>query len=343
MNANQAFNLPQELFDAAKDKVLEFREEHKLKYTVVPKVTTSKVPHPTIPNRLLTKSVKTWEDKLTHSYKTYGHGVGLVEFLSYYTLEYGFGDVTQTGEQEWSLTNADGSQRLIVAIADKVYIWKDEQIRTLDVSVPIKTNGVTTIIAKTLSSGEVANLISTQEANVLPYINNKGFVWTGKKIDLSKTIGYLYCTIERDGDTVNTDVIVNGQSFKDIQYGSYAYPSGKTGNSFVVDWVLYNEHVLTGSPKWISEGDMGEAVRHRIASKSDPKATSITVVEGEVAGYDEDTHTLTYDPTKGAVLCFRIESNQAQGHEDTWEVCLDLNSGEVNYSRFAAIKSAQGK
>lgn len=340
MSTVTPFGIPQDLFDAVQDKVLEFREEHKIKHTVNVTTKQIKVPNPRIPNRFLTKSEKTYSDALTHSYRTYGNGVGLAEFLSYYALEYKW-ELSKVNDNKWEFADGDG-KKLIVEVSDKVYIWQDHGIREVTFTKPMTTNGVTTMYKSTLTTAQIAELLSTQEANVLPWVNGSGFVYVGKKVDTSKVIANLYCTIERDDDVITTDVIVNGQSFKDINFGSMAYPSGKTGNSFVVDWVLYNEHTPSTPIKWLTEGDGGEAVRKRIADKSDVKATSLNVAIGDEAGYDEATHTITYDPTKQSVLMFRIESNQALGHEDTWEVCIDLNTDTVYYSRFDALRVARG-
>lgn len=341
----ELLKIPQELYDLAIDKTIFNKEEHKVKHFVRPKVVTTKVPHPMNPNRFITKQERVWDDVFSHSWTNSLYGAGLLNMIAFYTLDYGYSFVEKTESGDWLFQDNNGN-KMLLSIGDKFNMTVDNGIREVTYKDPIQEtkNGVTTKTTRvvTFSSQNLAEKLGTTEYEVIKWINNLGWVWTGTTVNTDTHVANVFSTIERENDVVTADVLVNGKSFSTLNFGALIFPFGKAGQGFVVDWVLYNEHELVGTPKWISEGDMGEAARVRIASKSDVRATVVNVVAGTESKYDDDTHTFTYDSRKGAVLIFQPQLKPAQGKNDIYEVCLDLNTGETYLSRFEALKNAKG-
>jgi len=355
---SELLKIPQELFDLCLDKCIQFKEEHKVTNRVTAKTVTAKKPHKTIPTRFVTVTEKVWVDNITHSYKNGVFGIGLLNMIAFYTLEFGYTFKENVGTK-WVF--AKGERELTLDLGEKFTLSIYEGIESKTFITPITTNNVRTELTSTYTVAELAAKLGSPEDEVRTWLNGLGWVWNGVAVDTDTHVANVFSEIAKDGENVTADVLVNGKSFKDYNFGSLVFPFGQAGRDFVVDWVLYNEHVpptsvptlvideITGvttyvSPlKWISEGDMGEAARHRIPQKSDVKATAVKVVEGEVAGYDETTHTFTYNPSKQAVLSFQPQLLPAQGKNDVYEVCIDLNTGDVYYSRFAALKAAEAK
>lgn len=336
----ELLKIPQELYDLAIDKVITNKEEHKITNRVTAKVVTSKVPHPTIPNRFVTKSERKWVDNITHSFTNGIFGIGLLNMIAFYTLDYGYSYDGKEGNA-YVFVKSDGT-KMKLDIGEKFTMTIDDGIRSKTFTTSIRTNGVTTTLESTYDSAQLAAILGSPENEVIKWLNGLGWIWTGATVDPNTHVANIFSTIEKDGDLVTADVLVNGKSFTEYNFGSLVFPFGKSGQDFVVDWVLYNEHELVGTPQWLSEGNFGEAGTTRVASKSDVKATAVNVVEGTNVGYDADTHTFTYDPSKQAILSFQPQLKPAQGKNDVYEVCLDLNTGETYLSRIEALKNAKG-
>lgn len=338
----ELLKIPQELYDLAIDKVITNKEDHNITNRVTAKVVTSKVPHPTIPNRLVTKSERVWVDNLSHSYTNGIFGIGLLNMIAYYTLDYGYTYEGKDGDAFIFVKDADTKMRL--DINDKFTMTIDNGIRSKTFTTSIRTNGVTTKLESTYSAAQIAEKLGSPEGEVVKWLNGEGWVWTGKVVDTSTHVANIFSTLELDSENnvVFADLLVNGKSFINYDFGSLVFPFGQSGQDFVVDWVLYNEHELVGTPQWLSEGNFGEAGTTRITSKSDPRAVAVNVVAGTNVGYDSDTHTFTYDPSKQAILSFQPQLKPAQGKNDVYEVCLDLNTGKTYLSRFEVLKIAKG-
>jgi hypothetical protein len=336
----ELLKIPQELYDIAIDKVITNKEEHKITNRVTAKVVTSKVPHPTIPNRFVTKSEKKWVDNITHSFTNGIFGIGLLNMIAFYTLDFGYSYDGKDGDAFIFLK--DDGTKMRLDINDKFTMTIDNGIRSKTFTIPIRTNGVTTTLESTYSAAQLAAILGSPEGEVVKWLNGGGWIWTGVKVDSNTHVANIFSTIEKDGDLVTADVLVNGKSFTEYNFGSLVFPFGKSGQDFVVDWVLYNEHEIGDKVDWLSEGNFGEAATTRITSKADVKATAVNVVAGTNVGYDADTHTFTYDPSKQAILSFQPQLKPAQGKNDVYEVCLDLNTGKTYLSRFEALKNAKG-
>jgi hypothetical protein len=336
----ELLKIPQELYDLAIDKVITNKEEHKITNRVTAKVVTSKVPHPTIPNRTITKSEKIWVDNLSHSFSNGVFGIGLLNMIAFYTLDYGYSYDGKDGDA-FIFVKGDGT-KMRLDIGDKFIMTIDNGIRSKTFTTSMRTNGVTTTLESTYNSAQIAEKLGSPEGDVIKWLNGLGWVWNGVKVDTNTHIANIFSTLKVENGEAFADVLVNGKSFTKYNFGSLIFPFGKSGQDFVVDWVLYNEHELVGTPQWLSEGNFGEAGTVRIPSKSDFRATAVGIVSGTNVGYDADTHTFTYDPTKQAILSFQPQLKPAQGKNDVYEVCLDLNTGETYLSRIEALKNAKG-
>jgi hypothetical protein len=336
----ELLKIPQELYDLAIDKVITNKEEHKITNRVTAKVVSSKVPHPTIPNRTITKSEKIWVDNLSHSFSNGVFGIGLLNMIAFYTLDYGYSYDGKDGDA-FIFVKGDGT-KMRLDIGDKFTMTIDNGIRSKTFTTSMRTNGVTTTLESTYSAAQIAERLGSPEGEVIKWLNGLGWVWNGVKVDTNTHVANIFSTLDVDNGVAFADVLVNGKSFTEYNFGSLTFPFGKSGQDFVVDWVLYNEHQIGESVDWLSEGNFGEAGTVRISSKSDPRATAVNIVSGTNVGYDADTHTFTYDPTKQAILSFQSQLKPAQGKNDVYEVCLDLNTGETYLSRIESLKNAKG-
>lgn len=336
----ELLKIPQELYDLAIDKVITNKEEHKITNRVTAKVVTSKVPHPTIPNRFITKSERKWVDNISHSSKNGIFGIGLLNMIAFYTLDYGYTFDSKEGNAFVFVDEKGTKMRL--DIGDKFTMTIDNGIRSKTFSTPITSNGVKTVLESTYDSAQLAELLGSPENEVIQWLNGGGWVWNGVKVDTNTHVANVFSTIEVVNGVALADLKVNGKSFIEYNFGSLVFPFGKAGQDFVVDWVLYNEHEIGESVDWLSEGNFGEAGTTRVASKADVKATAVNVVEGTDVGYNAETHTFTYDPSKQAILSFQPQLKPAQGKNDVYEVCIDLNTGDTYLSRIEALKNAKG-
>ena len=338
----ELLKIPQELYDLAIDKVITNKEEHKITNRVTAKVVSKKVPHPTIPNRMVTKSEKTWVDNISHSYTNGIFGIGLLNMIAYYTLDYGYTYEGKDGNAFIFVKDENTKMRL--DIGEKFTMTIDNGIRSKTFTTSMRTNGVTTTLESTYDSAQLATILGSPEGEVIKWLNGLGWIWTGVTVNTDTHVANIFSTLELDSDNgvAFADLKVNGKSFVNHNFGSLVFPFGKSGQDFVVDWVLYNEHELVGTPQWLSEGNFGEAGTVRIPSKSDPRAVAVNIVAGTNVGYDANTHTFTYDPSKQAILSFQPQLKPAQGKNDVYEVCLDLNTGKTYLSRIEALKNAKG-
>ena len=339
MEVFETLKIPQELYELAKDKVILTKEDHDVTPFLELKKVTEKVPSSINPARLISRTYYKESIGLRHKFKTEVFGIGLLNMIAMYTLDFGYTYLERQGDV---FLFEEGASILRIDIGDKFTFSIDNGIREKEYSIKKTTNGVVSYVTAIYNTAQIATLLSAPESEVISWVNNLGWVWNGGKVDTTTNVANVFSIISEENGVVTADLLVNEKSFREYNFGSLVFPFGKSGQDFVVDWVLYNEHPTSTPPKWLSEGNFGEAGTVRISQKSDAKATTVNVQHGEVAGYDADTHTFTYNPTKQSIISFQPQLKPAQGKNDVYEVCLDLNTGNVYYSRIEALKKAKG-
>ena len=199
----ELLKIPQELYDLAKDKVITNKEDHNITNRVTAKVVTSKVPHPTIPNRTITKSERVWVDNLSHSYTNGIFGIGLLNMIAFYTLDYGYTYEGKDGDA--FIFVKDENTKLRLDIGEKFTMTIDNGIRSKAFTTSIRTNGVTTKLESTYSAAQIAEKLGSPEGEVVKWLNGEGWIWTGKTVDTSTHVANIslhHLTLENSYSTV---------------------------------------------------------------------------------------------------------------------------------------------
>ena len=333
----ETLGIPEELFNAVKDKAIKIRIDSSIKHKAS---LDRRRPFITERERIngvwqITSRVPNWVHHFTPTQKNNLFGVGGLNFILGYLGTYEY-------------QGKEGSKYLMYNAFTKDTVYYDEDTsmfgRLVDTSAPfvgkqtLTTNGVKTEYTFEWTNEELAVLMNTSVEKVETL--RSGWVWQFETVDTETEVANAFSVISKEENVVSANLLVNGKDWKEYpRFGDLLFPFGKRGQDFIVDWVLYNEHT-DPTPDWPSEGNFGEGARVRY-EKADPRAFSVNVAETDGEPYyDKDTHTFYYNPTKEALLAFVPTLLPAQGKNDDYEVLIDLKTGKVHYNRFKALAEA---
>lgn len=334
----ETLGIPEELFNAVKDKAIKKRVDSSIKHTAS---LDRRRPFVETRERVngvwrVTSRVPNWVHNFQQIQKVNLFGAGGLNFIVGY-LNQGYEYTEKVGSKflfHNSFTNdtvyydeAFGSFGQVQAVDEK---FVGKQVLT--------TNRVRTEYTFEWTNEELAALMNTTVDKVIDL--RSGWVWYFEDVDTETEVANAFSVISRDENEVSANLLINGVDWKEYpRFGDLLFPFGKRGQDFIVDWVLYNEH-SDPTPDWSSEGNFGEGARVRY-EKADPRAFSVNV--GETDGepyYEEETNTFWYNPTKEALLAFVPTLLPAQGKNDDFEVLIDLKTSKVYYNRFKGLAEA---
>ena len=343
--------ISEELFDYCKDKVIKIKQVHKVAGRRVSGIVKERLPHPKIAGRFISVQKVVEGIKLSHAQYNELFGVGLLNFVVMRTKE----GYTYEGVTNGRHVFTKGERSFIVDTNGcLVYDLGNDTETTFAIKKTNTTTKEVTWLTRDVTEGEMAVEcnIPLETANVIidsalsdwngvnTNVTKEGWIWEGSTVESDKHLAYAFSYLSKNENVITGGLEINGKDWKEFKpFGSIVFPFGKSGQDFCVDWVLYNEH-YDETPDWSSEGNFGEAARVRIEDKNDPRAFSINVevTEGEPY-YDEDTHTFYYNEGKKALVSIAPTLLPAQGKNDDYECVIDLSTGTIYYSRFAALSS----
>ena len=351
----EEIGVPEILFQYAQNRVITIKEEHKCKPSVTTTTVTTKEPHPRFPQRNITVTKKVESIKLTYTSVKQGFGAGSINFLLSRTKEGFLYDASKSNDTLFVFDNPFNDYDFVVQYSKGSLLFYDRHATTSK-TYSIKATDTATnqvlYVTKTYDGAAVSH-----EAKVPLWIANQIvatneniglWIWVANTIPTPNHLAYGIGHLTMSGTSVSGDYIINGKSWSTFKpfgsiyfpYITADYPTGKPGQDFCVDWVLYNQAESNG--QYTSSGNFGEAARVRIAPKTDPKAFSVNaLVTDGPPYYDAVSHTFFYNADKQALLSFNPTILPAQGKNDDNECIIDLKTGEIYYSRFQALRTAK--